>query len=266
MEENNIQYEELGLALYSERVLAFGIDLTLALLGYFLTMKVAWPQYGLLTNPHCYNWSLLWVGVFLVYQAVANAQGRSSWGKALVGIRVCDLEGRPLSLGRSFLRTFGYLLSSLFYLGFLWPMLNRRVQGWHDLLAKSVVAQTEERGGRPLVVAGAWTVAGIVVAHWVWVFVLSSPYYRLKTVASAYRGLESVALVERDYFKTHGHYTGNVYELANQTSSPGAFLASVGMIFDVSRGFELKPEGRRGLKLSAVARDDRSTPVHLTLK
>lgn len=257
--------ETPDLAYFSERALAFGIDLTLAVLGYFLTMKVAWPYYGLLTNPHCYHWSLLWVGIFLVYQAVANAEGRCSWGKALVGIRVCDLEGRPLTLGRSFLRSFGYLLSSSFYLGFLWALFNHRVQCWHDRLARSIVVQTEPRAGSPLTVAGAWAVAGVVVLHWVWVFVVSTPYYRLQTVASAKLALESVARVEKEYYRTHGRYTDNVFALANHTGAPEAFLASMGSVFDVSRGLELKRQGK-GLQLVAVARDDLNTQIELTLE
>lgn len=262
MTETTIHQEELDLAYFSERALAFGIDLTLTLLGYFLTMKVVWPAYGVLSNPNSYNWTLLWVAIFLVYEAAANADGRCSWGKALVGIRVCDLEGRPLSLGQSALRFVGYLLSSFFYIGFVWPLFNHRVQAWHDLLAKSVVVQTEARAGRPMIVAGAWGLAGAVILHWAWVFVLSTPYYRIQTVASAKLGLESVARAEKDYFRTHGRYTDNLYVLANQTGAPDAFIASLGMIFDVSQGLELKPEGR-GLQITAVARDDRRTPVRL---
>ncbi len=264
MHDNELSAEAPDLAYFSERALAFGIDLTLALLGYFLSMKVAWPYYGLLTNPNSYSWSVLWVAVFLVYQAVANAEGRCSWGKALVGIRVCDLEGRPLTLGQSFLRSVGYIASSSFYLGFLWALFNHRLQTWHDRLAGTIVVQSEPRAGRPGVVAAAWGVAGTVLVHWVWVFVLSTPYYRTQTVANAKIGLESVARAEKEYFRAHGRYTDNLYVLANHTGAPEAFIASLGMTFDFARGFELKPEGRR-LQITAVARDDLRTPVQIAV-
>lgn len=264
MSEETMTRDDLDLAYFSERAMAFGIDLTLAVLGYFLTMKVAFPFYGLLTNPNSYGWSLLWLAIFLVYQAVANAEGRRSWGKAMVGIQVCDLEGKPLTLGASFLRSGGYLVSSILYLGFVWPLFDHRVQAWHDKLAGSLVVQSEARAGRPTMVAGAWAVAGVVIMHWVWVFVLSTPYYRLKTVASARSGLETLVKLEEDYRQRHGRYTDNLFALANHSGAPDAFIASLGMIFDTSKGVELKTDGSR-LHIRAYARDDRRTPVQLRL-
>lgn len=263
-EQEDALQPDLDLAYFSERAMAFGIDLTLAVVGYFLSMKVAFPYHGMLTNPHALEWSLAWIAIFVGYTAVANAEGRRSWGKALVGIHVCDLEGRPLPLGASFLRSTGYLFSSVLYLGFLWPLFDAKVQSWHDKLAGSLVVQDEARAGRPTMVAGAWAVAGVVIMHWVWVFVLSTPYYRLQTVAHARSGLETVAKLEKDYYQRHGEYTDNLFALANHSGAPDAFIASLGMIFDTSKGLELKTDGRR-LHIRAYARDDRRTPVQLRL-
>lgn len=255
---------ELDLAYYSERALAFGIDVSLAVLGYLLTLKVAFPQHDVLLNPHAVAWSWLWIGLFIVYQAFANAHGRTSWGKALMGIRVCDLEGKPLSLGQSSARSAGYLVSGVSYLGFVWPLFNQRVQAWHDLLAKTLVVQKESRAGRPLVVAGAWAVVAVVLTHWAWVFVLSGPYYRVRTIANAHAGLDILADLERRYYKDNGEYTGNLFALADVSGRPQAFLASMGMIFDTSRGLSLEPRGQ-GVRISAFARDRNSTPVQLDL-
>src|SRR5581483_6901564 len=190
---------ELELAFFSERLLAFGVDLALAVCGYFLSMKVVFPHDGLWANPHVLPWTGLWTGIFVAYEAYANADGRASWGKSFVGIRVADLEGRPLDLRRSALRSALYLVSSLTYAGFLYALFDPRVQAVHDKLAKTLVVQEEPHAGRPWVVGAAWSVAAILFAHWVWVFVVGDVYYRVKTVANAYNGLRSVATLERQY-------------------------------------------------------------------
>ena len=261
MPEEVVQ-EELPLAYYSERVLAFGVDLGLAVLGYLLTLKVAFPRYAVSLNPHALAWTCLWAALFIAYQAFANAEGRRSWGKALLGIHVCDLEGGPLSLGRSFLRSACYLASGVFYMGFVWPLFNRRLQAWHDLFARTVVVQDEEREGRPLVAAGAWLVAGVVMAHAAWVLVLSSPYYRVRTVANAHQGLQNLAVLERMYKDEHGRYTDNIFALADQSGAPDAFMDSLGLIFDTRRGLHLESRGK-GVHISAYARDSKHTPVEL---
>jgi uncharacterized RDD family membrane protein YckC len=60
-------------------------------------------------------------------------------GKVLMGIKVTPVGGGRMTLGRSLVRLFGCLLSSLpLYLGFLWVLGPRR-RGWHDLLAHTEV-------------------------------------------------------------------------------------------------------------------------------
>ena len=257
--------QDLELAFFSERVLAFGIDLALAIVGYFLTLKVVFPRYSVSLNPHGYAWIWLWAAIFIAYQAYANAEGRSSWGKALVGIHVADMEGQPLTLGRSALRSVGYLLSGVFYLGFVWPLFNRRLQGWHDLIAKTVVVQDEPRAGRPLVAAGAWAIVAVIAAHAVWTYVLSGPYYRVRTVANAYKGLDNVAALERRYKGEHGKYTDNLFVLADQSGAPNAFMDSMGMIFETRLGFHIEPHGK-GVRISGFARDTKHTPVQIDLE
>lgn len=62
-------------------------------------------------------------------------------GKQLLDCHIVDARsGGPLTLGQSVLRYVGYLLSTLpFCLGFLWVAVSRRKQGFHDLIARTVV-------------------------------------------------------------------------------------------------------------------------------
>jgi uncharacterized RDD family membrane protein YckC len=58
----------------------------------------------------------------------------------MCGIRVVDLKGKNLSIFKSLVRFFGYYLSLYcFGLGFLWILIDKNRQGWHDKLAGSIV-------------------------------------------------------------------------------------------------------------------------------
>jgi uncharacterized RDD family membrane protein YckC len=45
-----------------------------------------------------------------------------------------------LTLGKLFLRYFGYIISGVFAsLGFIWVAIDKKRRGWHDLIAKTYV-------------------------------------------------------------------------------------------------------------------------------
>lgn len=61
-------------------------------------------------------------------------------GKRLLGLQVVSVEGTPISFGTAFLRSVGYLVSSVvFCLGYLWIAFDKKKQGWHDKIAATVV-------------------------------------------------------------------------------------------------------------------------------
>jgi uncharacterized RDD family membrane protein YckC len=67
-------------------------------------------------------------------------------GKLALGVKIVDAAtGQPPSLGRLALRFLGYFVSALpLYLGFLWAAVDRRKQGWHDKIARTVVINSED--------------------------------------------------------------------------------------------------------------------------
>jgi uncharacterized RDD family membrane protein YckC len=67
-------------------------------------------------------------------------------GKMLLGARIVDAETLgPPSTGRLVVRYFAYLASAIpLMLGFLWIAFDKRKQGWHDKLARTVVIEDEE--------------------------------------------------------------------------------------------------------------------------
>jgi len=82
---------------------------------------------------------LLNIGYFTYFH---GATGRTP-GKSLLGMQVVSTEGTPISFGTAFLRSVGYLVSNILYLGFIWVAFDRRKQGWHDKIAGTVVIRRE---------------------------------------------------------------------------------------------------------------------------
>lgn len=60
-------------------------------------------------------------------------------GKLVLGVRVVDAQGRRPRFLQSVVRAAGYLLSSIFLLGFAWIGLTPKRRGWHDHLARTWV-------------------------------------------------------------------------------------------------------------------------------
>jgi uncharacterized RDD family membrane protein YckC len=60
-------------------------------------------------------------------------------GKRVLGLRVVRTDGTRLRFGNALRREIGYLVSSILYLGFLWILIDKRRQGWHDKIAGTIV-------------------------------------------------------------------------------------------------------------------------------
>jgi uncharacterized RDD family membrane protein YckC len=90
--------------------------------------------------------SLSFIGIYIFYTALFifyftyfhGAGGRTP-GKMLLSLQVLSADATPISFGVAFLRSVGYLVSSIFCLGFIWAAFDRRKQGWHDKIAQTVV-------------------------------------------------------------------------------------------------------------------------------
>ena len=69
------------------------------------------------------------------------ARGGQTPGMRVAGIRVVnDRDGSRIGWGPALLRLIGYWISSaVFYLGFIWILVDARRRGWHDLIAGTCV-------------------------------------------------------------------------------------------------------------------------------
>ena len=66
-------------------------------------------------------------------------------GLRAMGLKVVmDKDGASLTWGPAILRLFGYWVDGLvFYLGFIWILIDSRRRGWHDLIAGTIVIQRD---------------------------------------------------------------------------------------------------------------------------
>ena len=92
--------------------------------------------------------TLLYVAVILVVSVAYFpwfwARGGQTPGMKMLHIRIVrDADGGPIGGGAALLRLIGYYVSGMaFYLGYLWVFVDRRRRGWHDLIAGTVVIES----------------------------------------------------------------------------------------------------------------------------
>ncbi|RNL51234.1 RDD family protein [Pedobacter jejuensis] len=77
----------------------------------------------------------------LIYGSFAESSKRQATiGKRLVNIKVTDLEGSRILLGRSFIRNFSKIISVIpAFFGYFYSFLNKKNQCWHDIAADTLV-------------------------------------------------------------------------------------------------------------------------------
>ncbi|MFH1475347.1 MAG: RDD family protein [Chloroflexota bacterium] len=88
---------------------------------------------------------VLVIGVFsLLYFPFFWARGGATPGMMVAGIRVVnDRDGNRIGWGPALLRLVGFWVSgAVFYLGFIWILVDTRRRGWHDLIAGTCVIST----------------------------------------------------------------------------------------------------------------------------
>lgn len=84
--------------------------------------------------------AVLLIAFWYYFAKLESSPRQSTWGKRLLGIKVCDLEGRRISIGRASGRFFARMLSALLYgIGFLIAPFTPRKQALHDLLCGTLV-------------------------------------------------------------------------------------------------------------------------------
>ncbi len=143
MIQNTLHRENLSLASISKRSTAFVID---ELLLSFLLIIALWDQFQSAKNMEeiiyvTNSFVLEYLFVKIVYQAFFTMQYGASIGKLIMKIKVIEIRtlSNPSVLSSLNRAIFRIVSEMLFYLGFLWGMLQASRQTWHDKTAKTLV-------------------------------------------------------------------------------------------------------------------------------
>jgi uncharacterized RDD family membrane protein YckC len=143
---HNEEYEYAGFWI---RVGATFIDVfLLSIILLPLTMMVygdlTWKREGLILGSADFliNYVLPFVAtiLFWLYKSATP-------GKMVLNIKVVDADtGEKLSVGQSIGRYFAYIPAmAILMIGIIWVVFDKRKQGWHDKLAKTVVIRKRKK-------------------------------------------------------------------------------------------------------------------------
>ena len=94
------------------------------------------------------------IGSWLYSASMESSSYQATFGKWMLGIRVCDLEGQRISFGRASARHFAKFLSSMtLCIGYLMVAFTSKRQGLHDMVCSCLVvhkqAQAQDLGKQP---------------------------------------------------------------------------------------------------------------------
>ncbi len=133
----------MSLASIQKRAIAYFIDellislLLLLSLWDSISQNLTTQEIIILTNTFILEFMIIKIG----YQAFFTMQYGASIGKLIMKIKVVEIKtlDNPnvlVALNRGIFRVISEMI---FYLGFLWGMLDKSRQTWHDKTAKTMV-------------------------------------------------------------------------------------------------------------------------------
>ena len=126
-----------------QRLLAVAIDYLLLTLMYAIVALVGvwyFSEQDLGETITISSAFLIPISKFFYAVWLESTYWQGTLGKSWLGLKVCDMHGRKISLARSFLRNLSKILSVLSLgIGFVMGFFNKRQQCLHDKLAGTLV-------------------------------------------------------------------------------------------------------------------------------
>lgn len=186
----------------------------------FILMLLSIPAYILIGlgggwSPKNTHYGLLSVGYVLCYlisaiyfSVLESGEKNATLGKRWLGLKVYDNDGNRISTTRAFGRWASHLVSYItFYIGFLIQPFTEKKQALHDIVAGTIVVDTQE---------GAKSAATVIVIIAV-IFCLLIPVIGIIAAISipAYQDYTTKAKIYEgyNYGNQATHFVGNYFQL-----------------------------------------------------
>lgn len=117
--DSQSNYSELDFAGFSKRFFAYVIDS-------LIIMMLMIPFILILDNP-----ILMGYVIFTSYYTFTEVSSiQASIGKKIVGLKVTDQYGHKITIVRSLARQFSKLISSIAFIGFIFPLFTKKMTGF----------------------------------------------------------------------------------------------------------------------------------------
>jgi len=253
---------------FNERFVAYVIDALPFVMMIYWTLKPAIKS-GLVSPSSGgeLKWKLVWVAAYVVYETVFSSGGRATLGKWLMNIRVRAADGGDLSVGKAFIRSVAYFLSSAtLNLGYILALFTNNKRALHDLVAGSRVVSIKERGdvAAGLVLAVSWGLMAIFLGSWLNKTVLRITPSEKRQIVTAHRTISKLAKLEEIYMQQEGRYTNDLKKLADLTGNVNAVRAELYKTLEPNT-LAIASNGRK-FQITAKARNWRHTEVQVSSK
>jgi uncharacterized RDD family membrane protein YckC len=138
-----LQREHLELSSIRQRAAAFGID---ELLLSVIMIVILWDAMGKAQSMESMiavtnSFLLEYMAIKIIYQTFFTMQYGASLGKIVMKIRVIELStlSNPTFLSAFNRSVFRVVSEILFYLGFVWAMMDPYRRSWHDRSGRTLV-------------------------------------------------------------------------------------------------------------------------------
>jgi uncharacterized RDD family membrane protein YckC len=126
------------------RALAFSIDASIVVLTTSIGALAGQAIIRVLVRGEArFDLGTLWLvtlpAVFGIYCVIFWTLAGKTLGKAALGLRVVPVGGGVVKFRTALLRALGYVVSAFFMIGFAWIAVDKRDQGFHDKIARTLV-------------------------------------------------------------------------------------------------------------------------------
>ena len=135
---------------FVKRLIAFIIDSIIIRVGIRLLFiryifTDTWSDFDTFEVSNLFHWHSLVAELVIMFYFILceSSAWQGTLGKRLMAMKVVDMQYRQISPQSAVIRYLSkYLSSAVLGLGFVWIIFSDKKQGWHDMIANTLVIES----------------------------------------------------------------------------------------------------------------------------